>query len=88
MNFKTPAMIATLTLAASATFAAGDNNLQDDYLDAQSHAKAISAQLETMGVDTNPNVEFNSPTTLSQKVDAYEEKIDTLQSQYNMHSAQ
>ncbi|SBT17944.1 hypothetical protein MGA5115_02061 [Marinomonas gallaica] len=84
MNFKTPALIAALTLTASASFASGDeNNLLDNYLDAQAHAQAISAQLETMGVESNPNIEFNSPTTLSQKLDAYEDKIDELQNQFD-----
>ncbi len=85
MNFKTPALIAALTLSASASFASGDeNNLLDNYLDAQAHAQAISEQLETMGVESNPNVEFNSPATLSQKLDAYEEKIDDLQGQFDI----
>ncbi|MAF15258.1 MAG: hypothetical protein CMG93_04695 [Marinomonas sp.] len=84
MNFKTPAIIATLALTATASFASGDeNNLLDDYLDAQAHAKALSAQLETMGVESNPNVEFNSPATLSQKLDAYQDKISDLQSQFD-----
>ena len=84
MNFKTPALIAALTLTASASFASGDeNNLLDNYLDAQAHAQAISAQLETMGVESNPNIEFNSPTTLSQKLNAYEDKIDELQNQFD-----
>lgn len=84
MNFKTPTLIAALTLVASASFASGDeNNLLDDYLDAQAQAKAISAQLETMGVDSNPMVEFNSPATLSQKLDAYEDKISELQDQFD-----
>lgn len=84
MNFKTPALIAALALTASASFASGDeNNLLDDYLDAQAHAKALSAQLETMGVESNPNVEFNSPATLSQKLDAYQDKISDLQSQFD-----
>ncbi|MEC8484260.1 MAG: hypothetical protein VXY99_10615, partial [Pseudomonadota bacterium] len=69
---------------ASASFASGDeNNLLDDYLDAQAHAKALSAQLETMGVESNPNVVFNSPATLSQKLDAYQDKISDLQSQFD-----
>lgn len=84
MNFKTPAIIATLVLTASASFASGDeNNLLDNYLDAQAHAKALSAQLETMGIESNPSVEFNSPVTLSQKLDAYQDKIDDLQSQFD-----
>jgi len=84
MNFKTPAIIATLALTATASFASGDeNNLLDNYLDAQAHAKALSAQLETMGVESNPNVEFNSPATLSQKLDAYQDKISDLQSQFD-----
>ncbi|CUB04216.1 hypothetical protein [Marinomonas fungiae] len=84
MNFKTPALIAALTLAASASFASGDeNNLLDNYLDAQAHAKALSAQLETMGVESNPTVEFNSPATLSQKLDAYQEKVSELQDQFD-----
>ncbi len=84
MNFKAPAIIATLALTATASFASGDeNNLLDDYLDAQAHAKALSAQLETMGVESNPNVEFNSPATLSQKLDAYQDKISDLQSQFD-----
>ena len=84
MNFKTPAIIATLALTATASFASGDeNNLLDDYLDAQAHAKALSAQLETMCVESNPNVEFNSPATLSQKLDAYQDKISDLQSQFD-----
>lgn len=84
MNFKTPALIAALTLTASASFASGDeNNLLDNYLDAQAHAKALSAQLETMGVDSNPTVEFNSPATLSQKLDAYQDKVTELQSQFD-----
>ncbi|WP_067098391.1 hypothetical protein [Marinomonas atlantica] len=88
MNFKTPALIAALTLTASASFASGDeNNLLDNYLDAQAHAQAISEQLETMGVESNPNVEFNSPATLSQKLDAYENKIDSLQSKFDAHTS-
>ncbi|MBJ7550601.1 hypothetical protein [Marinomonas ostreistagni] len=89
MNFKTPALIAALALSASASFAASDeNNLLDDYLDAQAHAKALSAQLETMGIESNPNVEFNSPATLSQKLDAYQQKVDELQSEFDtVHSA-
>tara|TARA_Y100000310_G_scaffold335350_1_gene417186 strand:- start:627 stop:899 length:273 start_codon:yes stop_codon:yes gene_type:complete len=84
MNFKTPAIIATLALTATASFASGDeNNLLDNYLDAQAHAKALSAQLETMGVESNPNLEFNSPATLSQKLDAYQDKISDLQSQFD-----
>ena len=84
MNFKTPAIIATLALTATASFASGDeNNLLDDYLDARAHAKALSAQLETMGVESNPNVDFNSPATLSQKLDAYQDKISDLQSQFD-----
>lgn len=88
MNFKTPALIAALTFTATASFAASDNNLHDDYLSAQAQAKALSAQLDTMGVESNPNVEFNSPATLSQKVDAYEAKISDLQGQFDSaHSA-
>lgn len=83
MNFKTPALIAALTLAASTSFAASDDNLRDDYLGAQAHAKALSAQLETMGVDADATVEFNSPATLSQKVSAYEGKIAELQGQFD-----
>ena len=87
MNFKTPALIAALALTATASFAASDeNNLLDNYLDAQAHAKALSAQLETMGVDSNPTVEFNSPATLSQKLDAYQDKIDSLQAQFDAHN--
>ncbi|SBS30577.1 hypothetical protein MAQ5080_01714 [Marinomonas aquimarina] len=89
MNFKTPALIAALTLTASASFASGDeNNLLDNYLDAQAQAKALSAQLETMGVESNPIVEFNSPATLSQKLDAYQDKISDLQDQFDtVHKA-
>ena len=87
MNFKTPAIIATLALTASVSFASGDeNNLLDNYLDAQAHAQALSAQLETMGIESNPTVEFNSPATLSQKLDAYENKIDSLQAQFDAHN--
>ncbi|WP_067098385.1 hypothetical protein [Marinomonas atlantica] len=82
MNFKTSALIAALTLSATASFAASDNNLQDDYLDAQAHAKALSAQLDTMGVDANATIDFNSPVTLSQKVEAYHDKISDLQGQF------
>lgn len=89
MNFKTSALIAAVAFSASATYAAGDeNNLLDDYLDAQAHAQALSEQLETMGVESNPNVEFNTPTTLSQKLDAYQDKISDLQSQFDtVHTA-
>lgn len=83
MNIKASALIAALTLSTSASFAASDNNIQDDIYDAQAHAKAISAQLETMGVESNPNVEFAQPTTLSQKLNAYEAKIDELQGQFD-----
>ncbi|MBJ7551654.1 hypothetical protein [Marinomonas ostreistagni] len=83
MNIKTSALIAALTLSASASFAASDHNIQDDIYDAQAQAKALSAQLETMGIESNPNVEFAQPTTLSQKLDAYETKIDELQGQFD-----
>lgn len=88
MNIKAPALVAALTFAASASFASGDeNNLLDDYLDAQAHAKALSAELETMGVESNPSVEFNAPATLSQKLNAYEHKIDELQHQFDVEHA-
>lgn len=89
MNFKTPAIIATLALTASVSFASGDeNNLLENYLDAQAHAKALSAQLETMGVESNATVEFNSPATMSQKLDAYKEKIGALQAQFDSVATQ
>lgn len=84
MNFKTPSIIAALALTATTSFAASDeNNLLDDYLEAQAHAKALSAQLESMGVESNPTVEFNSPATLSQKLDAYQDKLAELQNQFD-----
>ena len=83
MNIKASSLIAALTLTASASFAASSNNIQDDYYDAKAQAKALSAQLETMGVESYPNVEFAQPTTLSQKLNAYEAKIDELQGQFD-----
>lgn len=79
----TTAIFATAAMSTSAIASGDENNLLDDYLDAQAHAKALSAQLETMGLESNPNVEFNSPATLSQKLDAYEDKIDNLQDRFD-----
>ena len=85
MNFKTPALIAALTLTASASFAAShETNLVEDYLNAQAHVKAISAQLDEMGVEHNADVNFSNPTPLTQKLDAYEDKLAELQSQFDI----
>ncbi|MBM6551854.1 hypothetical protein [Marinomonas ostreistagni] len=85
MNFKTPALIAALALTATTSFASSDeNNLVEDYLNAQAHVKAISAQLESMGVEHDANVEFNNPTPLTLKLDAYEDKLAELQSQFDV----
>lgn len=89
MNFKTTALAATFALTASAGFAASDeNNLLDDYLNAKAHAQALSEQLDSMGVENDPTVNFNSPTPLTQKLDAYEDKIDDLQHKFDVeHNA-
>lgn len=85
MKFTTTALIAALTLSATASFASSDeNNLVENYLDTKAHVKAISAQLETMGVEHDANVEFNSPATLSQKLDAYEDKLAELQGEFDV----
>lgn len=85
MNFKTSALIAALALTATASFAASDeNNLLDDYLEAKAHAQALSSELETIGVKSNPKVEFDGPATLSQKLDAYQAKIADLQGQFDI----
>lgn len=82
MNFKTPALIAALTLAASTSFAASDN-VQDDLLAVKAQVKALSAQLEEMGVQADDTVDFNGPTTFTQQESAYAEKAAELQRQFN-----
>lgn len=79
MNFKTSVMIAALT---SATFAASSSTI-DDYRTAKADVKALSAQLETMGVAVDGMVDFNEPTAFSQKQAAYEMKAAELQKQFN-----
>ncbi len=80
MNFKTPALIAALAVAATSSFAASDN-IQDDLMAAKADVKALSAQLETMGVDVDSTVDFNGPVTFTQQEAAYSEKAAELQSQ-------
>lgn len=81
MNLKTPALIAALSLTATAGFA--ESSTVDDYRTAKADVKALSAQLETMGVSVDDTVDFNGPTTFAEKQAAYEMKAAELQEKFN-----
>ena len=83
MNYKTPALIAALTLTASASFASSDeNNLVEDYLDTQAHVHQLSDQLDANGMARDTNGDYNT-ATLNRQLDAYQAELADLESQFD-----
>ena len=75
-------LLATTAITTSA-FASSGESLNDDVRHARSNVAAISAQLDSMGVEHNAQVNFNSTSTLSQKEALLKEKHQELQTMFN-----
>ena len=80
---KSALTLLAATVITTSAFASNGDSLDDNVRDARSQVTAISAQLDSMGVEHNVQVNFNSTSTLSQKEALLKEKHQELQTIFN-----
>lgn len=80
---KSALTLLAATVITTSAFAANGDSLDDNVRDARSQVTAISAQLDSMGVEHNAEVNFNSTSTLTQKEALLKEKHQELQTMFN-----
>jgi hypothetical protein len=82
LSFLVLATVLT-TSAYADVFKNSDDNLRDRLLSNQARVAALGVQLDSMGVNVDTNVAFNSVSNTTQKIKLVHAKYHELRSDYS-----